>query len=305
MPAMETVYFYNGARGGLGKHLGPALEELGARSIPLRARLEDVESLRQEVRDSLRGSGPRRAIFLQLASLVSVPACEKDPELAEKINVEGVFQSVVAFIEETRALGSTPEILYVSSGHLYAPKASGRIKEDDPLAPRSVYARTKLAAESVLTEFCRTSSVRLSIARVFGLVAPNQPPNYVLPGLIRRAREKELVGIPGLDNERDYLDARDVCRALVRIATRPSAGVEVLNVCSGEAVTIRQVMELALRKVHGNEEGRLLAQALTAGPSRPDDITSIVGDPSRYVAETGEAPKRIPLGQTISEAIDA
>jgi nucleoside-diphosphate-sugar epimerase len=245
----------------------------------------------------------RRAVFLQLASLVSVPACEQNPELAEKINVDGVFRSAVAFTEEARSKGHPPEILYVSSGHLYAPKKSGRIREDDPVAPRSVYARTKLEAENALTTYCRESATPLTLARVFGLVAPDQPPNYVLPGLIRRAREKTLTGVPGLDNERDYLDSRDVCRALLRLAEKPHRGIEILNVCSGEAVTIRQVIELALKKIHGESTGAELGRSLTPGASRPDDIVSIVGDPSHYIARCGANPKTIGIERTIAEAL--
>jgi nucleoside-diphosphate-sugar epimerase len=299
----ETTYFYNGATGGLGRYLGPALEKAGFSFVRLQARLEDPETLRREVRAALEGKPARRVVFLQLASLVSVPACEQDPKLAEKINVDGVFRSVVAFIEESRSLGHSPEILYVSSGHLYAPKTSGRIREDDPVAPRSVYARTKLAAENALTAYCRETSTALTLTRVFGLVAPDQPANYVLPGLIRRAREKNLSGVPGLDNERDYLDSRDVCGALLRLAEKPHRGIEILNVCSGEAVTIRQVVELALRKVHGDAVGAALAKDLTPGASRPDDIVSIVGDPSRFVARCGSNPKAIPLEQTIADAL--
>lgn len=298
----KTVFFYNGATGGLGKYMGDALHELGEIGHRLQSRLEDPVGLRKEIRSHVHVHGGK-LVFLQLASLVSVPLCEKEPERARKTNVEDVCASASAFVEAAKEFGATAEIVYVSSGHLYAPKASGKISETDPVGPRSVYARTKLEAEQALSKFTTQTGTRLTIARVFGLVAPSQPANYVLPGLVRRAKEKNLTGVPGLDNERDYLDARDVCRALVKLGTRPATGTEIVNVCSGEAVTIRHLLELALIDTVGKDGAKSLSSTITAGPSRPDDIISIVGDPSRYVSLLGENPKRIPIERTVQEAV--
>jgi nucleoside-diphosphate-sugar epimerase len=302
MPGTGTVYLYNGATGSLGRYLGPALERTGVRGVRLASRLEDATGLQNELIPAIVGQ--KRAVLLQLASLVSVPLCEKEPERARATNVDGVRATVAAFIQECRRADVSPEVLYVSSGHLYAPKASGPITEDDALAPRSVYARTKLEAEKTLTELCAKEGVRLVIARVFGLIAPEQPSNYVLPGLIRRAREEDVAGVPGLDNLRDYLDSRDVCRVLVRLMKEPgAAGTEILNVCSGEGVSIRSVLELCLEEIHGADRARSIARNVTAGASRPDDIFSIVGDPSRCRARIAEEPRTIPLRDTVREAV--
>src|SRR5439155_15956129 len=130
--------------------------------------------------------------------------------------------------------GLAPRVVYVSSGHVYAAAQPGiRLTEHHPVAPRTVYARTKLAAEQALAERARARGCALIIARVFGLIAPRQPAHYVLPGLIRRVSEGRLEGVPGLSYYRDYLDSRDVCDVLIALAAQAGAEPTVVNVCSG------------------------------------------------------------------------
>ena len=142
------------------------------------------------------------------------------------------------------------------------------------------------------------------MARVFGLIAPAQPPAYVLPGLIRRARENRLQNVPGLSYVRDYLDARDVCEVLLDLATSGTwaDSPELLNVCSGQAVSLLQLLSTILQELRPEQAEVLLASA-TEAPGRPDDIRWLVGDASRLRVLLGREPARIPLRETIREAV--
>ena len=287
------MILYNGQSGSLGQYFGAALAERGLPATALRARLEDRASLRQELRRLLEGV--ERVTLVPMAALVSVPACERDRVLAERTNVTDLVATVGDFLD---AAGERGSVLYVSTGHVYA-EHSRAIDEEGKLGPRSVYAETKLAAERALAELCG-SDVPLAVARVFGLVAPRQPPHYVLPAMIQRVRERRLDGIPGLDYRRDYLDARDVSRILASLAARRHAGT--FNVCSGEAVSIRQLIEEVLRTVEP-VRWQELAATLVPAPARADDVPSIVGNPARLVAALGEAARQIALSQTVADAV--
>jgi len=300
------MILYNGATGGMGRYLEPTLRERGLTAIALKARLESRDELRRELA-SLPSCGTE-ALLLQLAARVSVPACEADPEGAYRTNVTHVRETVLAFVEWAESRGLRPRVLYVSSGHVYAGTSRGsRILERAATAPRSVYARSKLAAEQELRDHAAHRGFGLLIARVFGLVGPRQPQHYVLPGLIRRVRERALRGIPGLSFVRDYLDARDVCHNLVALGALESSSAwsgDAVNICSGEGVELRDVLRLAVRALRPEDEGELMAEAIEA-PGRPDDVPWIVGDPSRFVALTSLEPRRIPLEHTIRDAIAA
>ena len=300
--APPSLILYNGATGGLGRHFAPAAVRHGLLVRAIRSRLEDRTALAAE----LTLLPPTESVaFVQLAAMVSVPACEANPELAFRTNVEGATASVETVIDWAAGRGMPSRIVYVSSGHVYAPPFNRRpLGEGAALAPRSAYARTKLAAEHEIAGIANRSGVPLMIARVFGLVAPGQPAHYVLPALIDRARTGRLEAIPGLDNVRDYLDARDVCDDLLLLATaaRPRSP-QVVNVCSGVPVTIRELLRVVLTAIdpeHASDE----ALRATSAPGRPDDIRWLVGDPRRFIRLTGSLPQRIPLLRTIVDALE-
>ncbi|MBS1963124.1 MAG: NAD(P)-dependent oxidoreductase [Bdellovibrionales bacterium] len=298
------MIFYNGTTGSLGRYFANAARNLSTSAVALRSRLEDRAGLRSEI-ETVSGES---AILILLAAKVSVPWCESHPEEARRTNVEDTVEFVRVFVEVCRAKGVAPEVVYVSSAHLYA-RNDGRIHETDPALPRSVYARTKLEAESALRSLSDAFGFDLRVARVFGLVAPIQPENYVLHSLLRRAREMNLKDIPGLSNVRDYLDSRDVCRSLIRIAEVPRDRFArvcpdgVLNVCAGEGITIRRLAETCLEALYPASEARVLRSELSEAPPRADDVPRIVGSGDRYRALFGENPKTISIEETVRDAV--
>ena len=295
------MILYNGASGGLGRYLAGPLSGLEEPSHALTARLEDQSGLAAEL--NLLDAGGA-VTFIHLAARVSVPACESDPSGAHRTNVVLARSTVETVIDWALRRGADARVIYVSSGHVYAAQPDGsRLSEDAPLGPRSVYAQTKLAAEQELLALASTRGVPIMVARVFGLLAPRQAPNYVLPALIERARSGQLDGIPGLDFVREYLDARDVCQNLLLLA---AAGVSdrsvVANVCSGVPVTIRQLLRATLGEIDLKRADDL-AQAAVAAPGRSDDIRWLVGDPSLFISLAGSHPQRTPLSRTVADAV--
>jgi nucleoside-diphosphate-sugar epimerase len=298
------MIFYNGATGSLGQYFGAALARAGAAGRALRCRLEDRAGCVRELQSCELARGA--PVFLvQMAAKVSVPACESDPLAAHKTNVLDTLATVDDFVLFARARGASPHVLYVSSGHVYAPQPeASRIAEDAPVSPRSAYARSKLNAERALEQRAAEWGYPLLVARVFGLLAPRQPANYLLPGLIRRVRSGDLQNIPGLSFHRDYLDARDVCEHLVRLCTL-GFGVEPgqtarFNVCSGQALQIRELVVRILALLPP-------AAAVTLGEAagRPDDIPWIVGNPRALEARLGVPARRIQLIETLRDALQS
>jgi nucleoside-diphosphate-sugar epimerase len=295
------VILYNGATGGLGRYLAGPLNRSGQRSHILGARLEDQVALQRE----LERLDPSNSVtFIHMAARVSVPACEADPTAAHEINVSLARSTVTAVLDWASRRGASVRVIYVSTGHVYAaPVPGSRLSEADATLPRSVYARTKLEAEQELASLCSTRTIPFLIARVFGLLAPRQAPNYVLPGLIKRARSGDLNGIPGLDFSRDYLDARDVCEDLLLLASVawPWAPT-VTNVCSGFPVTVRDLLRAVSAALHPDAADEMAREARPA-PGREDDVAWLVGDPSRFVRLTAATPQRIPLATSVADAV--
>jgi GDP-4-dehydro-6-deoxy-D-mannose reductase len=298
---------YNGSTGSLGQYFGASLIKAGIQGQPLHSRLEDTQSLSDELSLHEPSVSPNAPVFLvQMAALVSVTACEKNPDQAFKTNVTDTLHTVRTFARWARRSNATPTVIYVSTGHVYkSPLDRIPVTEGQELAPRSVYAKTKLEAETLLKEVAQEYNLKLLVGRVFGLIAPRQPPQYVLPGLIRRVQTKTLANVPGLEYCRDYLDSRDVCDALAQlclIAAHWPEGFDVVNICSGKEVSIRRLLEEIIFALEPEKQAELL-ENLSVGIGRPDDVQWLVGSCARLEKITGTNVQRISLAQTIRDAI--
>lgn len=305
---MARTITFDGPTGGLGRHLPRAITELGFRSKAIVSRLGDVPRAREEFRDA--GGNAESIAFVQTAAMVSVTDCERDPNSAYETNVVNTIRTIGAFLDATEKLALDAALVYTSSAHIYARAEDHvRVRESSPIDPMSVYARSKLKAEEEVRRLVVDRGARAVIARVFGLLGPGQRSQYLLPALIARAKSEEVANIPGLDNVRDYLDARDIAFHLSFLADRAGGlepgQVEVVNVCSGEEISIRELFDLVLRAVVRDiSQYRRVSARITAAPGRTTDVRWLVGDPSHLLRVTGfDTPRRIPLGKTIEDAV--
>ena len=309
---MTPYVVFNGATGGLGRHLGAAMADRSLSSWPIRTRLGDSAGFAHEL-DQLPMERGSIATFIQSAGMVSIKECEENPAAAHDVNVGRTVATVETFIDWTLSHGITPGILFVSSGHVYAPPRTGtRLTETSTVEPRSVYAKTEVEGENQVRALAAERDVQLAICRVFGMIGPDQRHHYLLPGLITRIRNGNLANIPGLDFVRDYLDTRDVSRLLASLtAGLFTAGgkppVTVVNVCSGQEIRIRDILDQLL-DLYFTDDARALAKArgsVSAALGRPTDIPWSVGDPS-LLSQLVEGPIRtVPIVDTLADALAA
>lgn len=299
-----TFVVFNGAGGGLGRRLGPTLTDRGLPNTALASRLGDTEALAAELELMPIDSGSP-IVLIQSAAMVPVGDVAQHPDEAFDVNVTRTAATAAAFVGWASDHGHDPSIVFVGSGHVYAPtEPGGLVSEDAPVRPMSLYAKTKLAGEERLRALASDRGVRMVAARVFGMIGPDQRPSYLLPGLIRRVRENDLAAIPGLDNVRDYLDVRDVARHLASLAADRSAP-DVVNVCSGEPTRIGDLLDELLEVEHqGNADALAEARRLvTAAPGRSSDVPWLVGDPTLLAKHTDGPIRSIELADSVADAM--
>jgi len=121
-------------------------------------------------------------VIMHAAALTNVDRCEKEKELAFKVNVKGT--KVIA--EAARKLNSF--LIYVSTDYVFD-GSKGMYKEDDETNPINYYGYTKLLGEQYCKDFC--------IARtcvIYGAKPASGKINFVL-WLIDKLRNGEKVKI--------------------------------------------------------------------------------------------------------------
>jgi GDP-4-dehydro-6-deoxy-D-mannose reductase len=210
------------------------------------------------------------------------------------INVRGTFN----VLEGLREAGVTARVLVPSSAMVYA-AADEMLGEDHPLVPASPYALSKLAQE--LAGCGDPGGPDVLIARAFNHFGPRQDPWFVASGFARRIADIEAgrwapeITVGNLDSRRDLTDVRDTVRAYRLILERGTPG-RPYNVCSGRAIAVRELLEIA-DPDHGRP-GPLPAQRPAAGRRRsqphsrragmdgPDSVRASAGRPLRILAQS-------------------
>ncbi|WP_281260199.1 NAD-dependent epimerase/dehydratase family protein [Glaciihabitans tibetensis] len=168
---------------------------------------------------------------VHLAALVGA-ACESDPDLAEKVNVEAV-----ASLTEAAARHRVAKLVFISTAAVYGDGLSAPVSESHATHPTTTYARTKLAAEEGLENASRRSDTPdVVVLRVFNVWGDGFSTSLV--ERLRTSSEAAPVMLNGLDTFlRDYVHVDDVVQACELALTAGLSRFEVVNIGSGVAVS--------------------------------------------------------------------
>jgi len=235
-----------------------------------------------------------------LAALTHVGRSWDDPAEVLHVNATGTLY----VLEAARACASVPRVLLVSSAEVYGVVPEGRlpVTEDEPLAPVTPYAASKVAAEYLGVQQHLAHGLPVIRVRPFNHIGPGQSSGFVVAALAERIAQAVRAGassipVGNLSARRDLTDVRDVVRAYRTLVTDGTPG-EVYNVCSGRDVAIDEVAARLLDLAGAQLE-------LVPDPSlvRPVDVPVVRGDPGKLEAATRWRPE-IDLEKTLRDVLD-
>ena len=193
----------------------------------------------ERVHAAVRGA---EVVFHQ-GALPSVPRSVQDPLTTTAVNIEGTLNVLLAARDEgvRRIVNASSSSVYGNTGSL--PRVE--TQAPDPISP---YAVAKLAAERFCTSFSRVYGMEIVSLRYFNVFGPRQDPTSqyaaVVPRFIRAIADGEPVTIYGDgDQSRDFTFVDNVVGANLLAADAPDVGGEILNVATGESVTVNALAD--------------------------------------------------------------
>ncbi|MEI6179435.1 MAG: GDP-mannose 4,6-dehydratase [Chloroflexales bacterium] len=273
-------------------HLAPAL---AAHITEIAADLNDAEATTQAI------ATVRPTVIYHLAGQAFVPESFRDPAATLSANTLGalhIFRSLIA-------LGSSARVLIVGSNEEY-----GQITADDlplneqtPLRPANPYGVSKATQSLFAAQYHLSHGLATLRVRPFTHIGPGQNERFVTAAFARQIARIEMglqppmVHVGNLSARRDFTDVRDIVRAYALIAAHGEPGA-VYNVGSGQAVMIRELLDLLLEASTVRVEVRLNPELM-----RPIDIPLVVCDATRLREQTGWVPQ-LPLRQTLHDILN-
>jgi nucleoside-diphosphate-sugar epimerase len=151
----------------------------------------------------------------------------------------------------------------------YDPSA-GLMTTDTRLAPNTLYAACKASAFQVLRCFLGTEGVSFAWCRIFYLYGEGEDERRLVPYMRRQLGAGQEVLLTRGDQVRDFLDVKDAARMIADVTLGQQQGA--VNICSGEAVTVRQLAERI-----ADEYGRRDLLRFGAKPENSFDPPRVVG----------------------------
>ena len=164
--------------------------------------------LRADARDRgvMKRAVDGQEVLIPLAALVGAPLCAREPDAACSTNL-GAVELLLSL--------RTPEqkVLYPNTNSGYGlGQGDTFCTEDSPLAPISLYGRTKCQAEQLVLDAGNSLTFRL--ATVFG-VSPRMRLDLLVNDFTYRAVTDGFVVLFEAHFKRNYIHVRDVARAFM------------------------------------------------------------------------------------------
>jgi UDP-glucose 4-epimerase len=151
-------------------------------------------------------------------------------------------------VEAMRRTG-VPTIAYASGSGIYGDLGEHEAGEDHgPLVPVSTYGASKLAGEALISAYAHMFDL-LCLAFRFGNVVGRRQTHGVGFDFIRRLREdpSRLEVMGDGSQSKSYILVTDVVAAVLRAVEHPTeVPFEAYNVATGDHVTVREIVGLAL-----------------------------------------------------------
>lgn len=98
---------------------------------------------KKQIRKLLEETKPN--VIIHARSICDLDVCEIQPELTERVNIEGTQW----LVDEAARLDSLKTFCYISTDHVFNGNR-GQYSELDETCPKHVFGRTKVAAESIV-----------------------------------------------------------------------------------------------------------------------------------------------------------
>ncbi|MEX2028240.1 MAG: GDP-mannose 4,6-dehydratase [Candidatus Curtissbacteria bacterium] len=233
-----------------------------------------------------------------LAAFSSPPASLQIPKETLENNIFGQINLLDALVK----INSHAKILVVGSADEYGSvkKSDLPVGEDQPLAPGSPYAVSKVAQDLLGLQYYLSSGLNIVRVRPSNHIGPRQSQAFVVPAFASQiaALEKQGQGtirVGNLKSSRDFTDVRDMVRAYLLALDRGQVG-EVYNIGSGHAVKIEKILKLLLSFTKAQ-----IKIESDRGLTRPTEV--FYYDFSKFKKHTGWQPV-VPLEVTLSDTIN-
>ncbi len=224
------------------------------------------------------------------------------------VSSEDLFTSNSVLTLKMLELSQTNQItlMAMSSSAVYGEQENEKkpLTENTQLNPINLYGVSKLTVENLLRLYSKNSSCRILGCRPFNVIGPGQSDDFFVSRVaksiaqinknIATAHSSQLI-VSDLDSYRDYIDVRDLVRAIELILKKGENG-NIYNISSGNATQCKAVVNYYTKLAQTSV--KVIVQ-----PQNHSPISYQQGSSELLYKQTGWKPK-ISLNESLNDIYD-
>jgi UDP-glucose 4-epimerase len=180
-----------------------------------------------------------------LAALPPSGASFADPAEFHTVNVQGTLNVLEAALAE-----GAGRVVLASCASVYGSPAPGRVMEDGPVQPASLFSASKLAGEMYCRVFHTKHRLETVALRYFTVYGPRQTrgdDSLTVAAFIDAMRRRRPVMDADPATALDFTYVDDAVDATVAAATAAAAAGQTINVGSGQTASVQEVLSILSR----------------------------------------------------------
>ncbi|MHA1864220.1 MAG: NAD-dependent epimerase/dehydratase family protein [Candidatus Thorarchaeota archaeon] len=182
---------------------------------------------------------------IHLAGLKDVQKSFDEPELFEKVNVDGTVRILDACKNR-----DIKRFIFSSSAAVYGTGTEFPITEDHTLAPMNPYGRSKALAEQKVSKLGAEYSIETTCLRFFNIYGLNQPigQSGLISSFVNSIKSGEDIVIYGSGKrKRSFVHVEDAARSLILACEAENAAGHTFNICGDISISVTDLAKEILR----------------------------------------------------------
>lgn len=192
-----------------------------------------------------------------------------------RVNAEGTLN-----VLEAAKYNNVKKFFYISTSEIYGDIKSFPIDENGVPLPKTVYGASKLAGENYAYSYFKCYGLDTTILRIFNNYGPRAhyegDAGEIIPrSIVNILYEKAPIIFGDGSVIRDFFYVKDTASALAQLIDIPDLGGEIINIGTGNEITMKNLMILLLDLMGSNLK-------ISFEEDRPADVPRLWVNPAKF-----------------------
>ena len=261
---MKNV-FITGADGFIGSHLTELLTKKGYNVTALsyynsfqtngwldyidKYVLKNINIINGDIRDEnfIYYNTKKIDTIFNLAALIGIPYSYTAMNSYVSTNINGTQNLLNIFLKIKAS-----KLILTSTSEVYGSALYTPINEKHPLQPQSPYSASKISSDNLGLSYFNSFGFPITIVRPFNTFGPRQSARAVIPTIINQLANGNIIKLGNVDTIREFNYVNDVVEAIFLISKSAKTIGNVTNICSGQGVKIRELVDIISKLMNKN-----------------------------------------------------